>query len=130
LPAQLPEEKLRALPSDFNFDGVETLDSITVKSTCYRKGLYVVLAKEEETTNLIFGEIDTILLDAENKVSFILKEKLGINSFNGYYKLQDIHKLKYQHVLHQNLIDYYPLPAYTTLHRDECITLKHSNVLM
>lgn len=127
---QLPVEKLQALPDDFNFDGVDSLDSVKVKGTCYQKGLYLVLAGNEENSNLIFGEIDMILLDGKNNVSFVLKEKEGINSFNGYYKIIEASKLKYHHIFHKNLIDYYPLPAYKYSGHPECISLKHSVLCM
>lgn len=120
-----PPEKRLAFPNNFDPSRSEALTSIIVKGTEYKKGFYLILKSSMDSTSLTVGCIDLILLDSSNKVSFLVEEKEAIESFKGYYELENSSNLEYKLLPHDQLIDYYPLPAYNVYGID-CLSLKHS----
>lgn len=124
----LAPEELACLPDKLSFSTTEFLNKVLVKGTSYETGDYLVL-DSSEGSNLIVGRIAHILLDEFNDVSFLLEEKEAINSFQGYFKIEDMTTPSFRFQRHKDLCDYYPLPAYTFLGA-LCLTLKHSVVCM
>ncbi|XP_034231743.1 uncharacterized protein LOC117639894 [Thrips palmi] len=121
-------EELSCLPANFSWNTVEFLSKVLVKGTSYEIGYYLVL-DSSEASNLIVGRISHIMLDELNEVSFLLEEKEAVNSFNGYYKVEDMATPLYRYQRHKDLCDYYPLPIYQFLGAS-CLTLKHSVICM
>ena len=104
------EEIKRALVS-FNFRPDNTLVSysVTVKGTNYKKGLYLVLHRDD--SGLVFGEIMEVLVQNEIEVFFIVKAFQSVFQFglnvHCLDKSGEIECCKFD-----SLIDYYPLPGY------------------
>lgn len=125
----LPQEKLAVLPEDFDIRSYEFLSSVVVQGTAYETNSYLILDSFEDTTDLLVGRIDSIMLDSANQISFILEEKVASNTMDGYYKIENASDPKFRHMFHKDLLDYYPLPAYN-FGGNLCITLKHSVLCM
>ena len=76
-----------------------------------------------KNSNLIVGEILLVLYNGQS-VKFVLKICSGINSNLGYYCIDN--DKQFGAILHQDLVDYYPLPAYE-FQNEQCLTLKHTS---
>ncbi|KAK3928952.1 Polycomb protein PHO, partial [Frankliniella fusca] len=75
--------------------------------------------------DLQVGSIEAVLIDVNNNVGFLVKQKNAMNSFSGYYKVYEQQATNYKVITYEDLVDYYPIPVYKHSGRD-CFTLKHS----
>lgn len=118
-----------AFPDNFDSSKYEFLSRVSYKGVSYQKNFYVVLNSVEDSSDLIIGRIKFILIDCENHISFLLEEKRATNTYQGYYTIENLSEKIYRYHVHEDLVDYYPLPSYK-FSAHECIILKHSNLFM
>lgn len=128
----LSAEQVTALPDDLDVDQVESLQAVIIKGIKYEVGSYLIVGSHG-LCDLTVGCINMILLTDSNSASFILEQKKGTNSFQGYYSLSKFTDDEKTGTFIQksldNLPDYYPLPSYDYC-GSQCLSLKHSVICM
>lgn len=122
------EEEIEHLPEKFSSINILSLKSISVKGILYRINEYLLL-DSLDSTSLVVGRVAFILLNNANNVAFVLEETVARNSYQGYYELEKMSKKSYRYLSHEDLPDFYSLPAYK-FSDVSCLTLKHSAVFM
>ena len=127
--ADFNETQIAALPENVDYENVESVSAVTLKSVDYCKGQVLILDRES-AQDLKAGRISDILIQDQTKVLFLFEETTAINTLNGYYILQSPAPTKSYCVRTiEDLPDYYPLPVYK-FQQKECIVLKHAVVCM
>ncbi|KAK3917139.1 Hyaluronidase [Frankliniella fusca] len=120
---ELKQEVIQFVKSDTSYQQI--LTSVEIHGMTYSPGMWTMLGSNGR--DLVVGEIVLILFNG-SEVKFILKKHCAINTFQGYYEIQDeANDFTAAHV--KDLTDYYPLSAYEYEGR-LCLSLKHSNPSM
>lgn len=85
---------------------------MTVKGIKYRKGLYVVIGREDDV--LFVGEIKLVLIHSELQVYFVVKScQTVLQVHMDVYLVHDIEQCSpFVCLRHEELLDYYPLPEH------------------
>lgn len=104
--------KVATAPFSFTHDTTVATNAVTVRGTKYKKGMHVVLGREDE--GLHMGEIKLILSHRSDCVYFVVGNQqaveladLGINSLT-----EVVQESNYMCVKQEDLLDYYPLMGY------------------
>ncbi|XP_034246646.1 uncharacterized protein LOC117648299 [Thrips palmi] len=116
--ADMKQEVVNIIEEDPSFQHI--LKSVDIHGITYSPGLWVLLGAKK--SDLIVGEILFILYDG-SKVKFVLKVCTAVNSNQGYYSIETDEQ--FGSILKEDLVDYYPLPAYE-YYGKQCLTLKHT----
>nr|XP_023659190.1 uncharacterized protein LOC111839475 [Paramormyrops kingsleyae]XP_023659191.1 uncharacterized protein LOC111839475 [Paramormyrops kingsleyae] len=105
-------DKIRKAVVGLNLEFIDTVAShvVTVKGTSYKKGMYILLGKTEE--ELEVGKIELVIVH-HGSVFFISEKYLFVKlSDIGVYCVLGTAQEEFVCVRHEDLLDYYPLPAY------------------
>ena len=105
-------DMIRASVASFNFESESSVacNSVTVKGTVYRKGMFVLLGNSDE--ELYFGKINLVIVHHDS-VYFVTKKHTFVKLTDvGIYCELGVAKEDYVCIKHEDLLDYYPLPAY------------------
>ena len=105
-------ESTKAATASYNFphDTTVVTNAVTVKGTKYKKGMHVVLERDDEGIHM--GEIMLILIHHSDVAYFIVGRQRAMELVGlGIHSLTD-HDSNYMCVKQDDLLDYYPLMEY------------------
>lgn len=105
-------DMIRASVASFNFESQSAVacNSVTVKGTVYKKGMFILFGNRDE--ELYFGKINLVIVLHES-VYFVTKKHTFVKLRDmGIYCELGVAQEDYVCIKHEDLLDYYPLPAY------------------
>lgn len=105
-------DKIRASVASCPFESQSAVacNNVTVKGTDYRKGMFILLGNSDE--GLHMGKIMLVIV-VHNSVHFVSKKHTFVKlSDTGVYCNLGVAQEDYVCIKHEDLLDYYPLPAY------------------
>ena len=121
-------DSIKSVTEEFQFTPENTVAAykIVFKGTEYKKGLFVVLDRNDD--GLVFGRIELLLAHCGSQIYFVVKKcqslplvELGVHSlipeFSGKQDMVCVEAIK--------LLDYYPLPQYS-IYNLSVISLHHA----
>lgn len=118
-------DKIRASVASCQFESQSAVacNNVTVKGTDYRKGMFILLGNSDE--GLHMGKIMLVIV-AHNSVHFVSEKHTSVKlSDIGVYCDLGVAQEDYVCIKHEDLLDYYPLPAYN-VYDQMLIALHHS----
>ncbi|KAK3928349.1 Kelch repeat and BTB domain-containing protein 8 [Frankliniella fusca] len=118
----LQQEIFHALPQPFDFSQVTSPKELEYKGTKFKENVFMILDRYD-LVHLTVGCIERILLLSDMSVLLCLREYVALNSFKGYFFLDEEQRVTVRRI--DSLPDHFPLPTY--LHGGkQCLSLKHS----
>lgn len=106
-------ESIKAATAAFDFTQNDTVatNEVTVKGTKYKKGMYVVLGRDDD--GLHMGGIQLILIHHNDSVYFVVERQQAVELVHlGIHCLEVVEDPNYMCVKQEDLLDYYPLVEY------------------